>query len=77
MRKIDEFNAGGTDADNMLEAAIQARRGASTLDADDELESMIAARRGKRKAKSGGFCPNCGNPVLQSDKFCTGCGKKV
>lgn len=89
-RKLDEYEqAQDTSAEDRLEAVIAARRAdatnapkaksatAPTLDADDELESLIAARRSKRKAKSGGFCPNCGHAVLATDKFCTNCGKKT
>jgi hypothetical protein len=47
------------------------------LDADDELESLIISRRKSRKAKSVGFCPSCGKPVLGSDSFCPHCGKPV
>ncbi len=90
LRQLDEYEgAKSTSAEDRLEAVIAARRAdatdapalsqgsAPTLDADDELESLIAARRSKRKAKSGGFCPNCGHAVLTTDKFCTNCGKKV
>ncbi len=90
LRKLDEYEgAKDASAEDRLEAVIAARRAdatdtpkakaqtAPTLDADDDLESMIAARRSKRKAKSGGFCPNCGHAVLATDKFCTNCGKKV
>jgi len=84
LRHIDEYQAGGaavTNAEDRLEAASASHRadaaGVPALDADDDLEALIAARRSKRKAKSGGFCPNCGHPVLSGDKFCTSCGKKA
>ena len=41
---------------------------------DDELEELLARRRTIRKDKNGGFCPECGKPVLFSDAFCPGCG---
>lgn len=88
LRKIDEYKgAKATNAEDRLEAVIAARRAdatetdvvpeaAPTMNADDEIESLIAARRAKRKAKSSGFCPNCGHAILETDKFCTNCGKK-
>jgi len=84
LRRLDEYEgASATTAEDRLEAVIAARRadGAETptkdASLDDELESLIAARRSKRKAKSAGFCPNCGHPILANDKFCTNCGKKT
>ena len=71
LRKIDAYLA---DPDSVPRVDVNL---GSPLDADDELESLIAARRSQRKAKSGGFCPNCGHPVLRSDKFCTHCGKET
>jgi rubrerythrin len=41
---------------------------------EDELEDLIAKRRTIHKEKTGGFCPQCGKPVLQSDAFCPACG---
>jgi len=41
---------------------------------DDDLEAMIANRRRARQEKSGGFCPQCGGPTVQSDRFCPKCG---
>ncbi len=41
---------------------------------DDDLEIMIAARRRARAEKTGGFCPQCGHAVQQSDRFCPKCG---
>ena len=40
---------------------------------DVDLEDLIAKRRSKRKGKTGGFCPQCGKPVLLSDQFCPKC----
>ncbi len=44
---------------------------------DDRLESMLAARRATRRAKSAGFCPRCGKPILTTDEFCPHCGKRL
>ncbi|MBE9524319.1 MAG: zinc ribbon domain-containing protein [Chloroflexi bacterium] len=41
---------------------------------DDDLEVMIAAHRRARQEKTGGFCPQCGHAVQQSDRFCPKCG---
>jgi hypothetical protein len=46
----------------------------SAILSDDDLEDLLARRRNARKAKTAGFCPKCGKPVLQSDIFCPSCG---
>jgi len=78
LRRLDEFHADGDVtqlAEDRVESVINAHK--DSLPAEDDLEALIAARRSKRKGRSGGFCPNCGHPVLSSDKFCTGCGQKT
>ena len=44
-------------------------------------EALIAARRREQKtngqAKSGGFCPQCGNCVQETDRFCPKCGEAL
>lgn len=87
LRRIDELQPQKTsavDAESRVEAAIAARRADASAAKlppsapnDDALEDLIAARRAQRKEKSGGFCPNCGKPVLRSDRFCPSCGKAV
>ncbi len=85
LRKIDLLSpktASSGDAEKRIEAAIAARRADSAVqgssgDVDDDLESLIAARRSERKEKSGGFCSNCGRPILASDRFCPYCGKVI
>ena len=83
LRKLDELAPvkAQNDKDARVERALEARRknrsnhkGELT---DDDVESMIAARRKGRKAKSVGFCPKCGKPVMASDKFCPSCGKTL
>ncbi len=44
---------------------------------DEDLEELIAMRRSTRKEKTSGFCPNCGKPLLQSDRFCSCCGQAI
>jgi hypothetical protein len=48
-----------------------------TLVTDEDLEELIAKRRSVRKEKTSGFCPNCGKPLLQSDRFCSCCGQAI
>jgi hypothetical protein len=76
LRQIDEFHGDSeVDVDGRLETAIADRRGAADgALVDDDLEALIANRRRARAEKSGGFCPQCGNPVQQSDQFCPKCG---
>ena len=84
LRKIDSLtpqSVSTQDTEARLERAIAARRAdASTTNpevSDDDLESMISSRRKGRKAKSAGFCPKCGKPVMVSDRFCPSCGKSL
>jgi hypothetical protein len=44
---------------------------------DDDLEDMLARRRNGLKNKTTGFCPQCGNPIQQSDVFCPTCGRSL
>jgi hypothetical protein len=80
-RGMPKNQAGKQDTETMLEQAIAARRAGKSArnpqPNDDDIESMIAARRKSRRDKSAGFCPNCGKPVLTSDKFCPSCGKPL
>jgi len=88
LRKLDTLTpqpAQVADAESRIEAVIAARRVDSAQPvaiaeapaADDDIESLISARRSGRKEKSAGFCPNCGKPVLRSDRFCPNCGKAI
>ncbi|MCX8061304.1 MAG: zinc ribbon domain-containing protein [Anaerolineales bacterium] len=57
------------------QAATQPRRAASPdASPDDEIEALIASRRRERAEKAVGFCPQCGKPIQQSDRFCSKCG---
>lgn len=70
-----------SDAESRVEAVIAARRADAAVQkvetSEDDLEELIAARRIARKEKSSGFCPQCGKPVLRSDRFCPSCGKSI
>jgi hypothetical protein len=67
---------GRADQGERIEHAVAGRDAAQEL-GDDKIESMLAARRSARRAKSAGFCPRCGKPVLTSDWFCSNCGKSL
>jgi len=86
LRKMDALNlTSGTEdeAEARIEAAVAARRADTAaqqpqpIPVDDDIESRVAARRSQHKDQSGGFCPNCGKPVLSSDRFCPHCGKSI
>ena len=88
LRRLDELQPATPsgrqtemDASVQIEQAAAAGRadaaGMTTEMSDDRIESMLAARRAARNAKSAGFCPHCGKPVLVSDKFCPNCGKAL
>ena len=68
LKQLDE---GGDPQPQSTPLTIDASRG------DDELEKLIAERRRSRQEKAAGFCPQCGNPVQKSDKFCHGCGRTL
>lgn len=44
------------------------------MDADAELEAAVARMRTRGDKSVGGFCPQCGNLVVASDRFCSRCG---
>jgi hypothetical protein len=44
---------------------------------EEDLEELISKRRAGRQQKTAGFCPNCGKPILKSDKFCPSCGQML
>jgi NADH pyrophosphatase NudC (nudix superfamily) len=87
LKKLDTLQAHPTQATDVLEFAIAARKAQSVAikengsppsnvvrHPDDDIESLIAARRRQRKTKSAGFCPQCGHPIQTNDKFCSKCG---
>lgn len=45
--------------------------------ADDEIERLVAARRREKTDRYAGFCPQCGQAIQQSDKFCSKCGSTL
>jgi hypothetical protein len=83
LRQIDSFSAksgSAQDTESRLENAIAARRadGASPQElTDDDLESLIIDRKKSHKDKSAGFCPDCGKPIMTSDRFCPSCGNTL
>jgi hypothetical protein len=69
--------AGVTDpsaGDEPYEESSLPARASNHIQVDDEIETLIATRRRQRSDKSAGFCPQCGNAVTQSDRFCSKCG---
>ena len=84
LRKIDSLSPkadSALDTESRLESAVAARRADASAKrtefSDDDIESMIIARKKSRKDKSAGFCPNCGKPIMTSDRFCPGCGNSL
>ncbi len=88
LRRLDEIlpsaprgSGRRLDGSARIERAAAAGRadGAAPTDdlSDDRIETMLAARRADRRAKSAGFCPQCGKPILTTDEYCSNCGKRL
>ncbi len=51
---------------------------AALKEPEDSLEALIAARKRELKGeKKGKFCPQCGQGIQTSDKFCAKCGANL
>lgn len=83
LRQLDTLQpekTNGISVEDRLEAEVASRRvegRRAPSNGDDDIERAIAARRRERQEKSGGFCPKCGSPVLNSDVFCARCGNTL
>jgi hypothetical protein len=75
LRQLDERQAAKPAAEPARKPS--AKVAAPAVSSDDDLEDLIAARRAVRKEKTGGFCPQCGTPILISDRFCPKCGYSI
>jgi NADH pyrophosphatase NudC (nudix superfamily) len=79
LRQLDELQTAKAAAEPARKPApkSETKMAVSASASDDDLEDLIAARRAARKEKTGGFCPQCGTPVLLSDRFCPKCGHSL
>lgn len=87
LRQIDEMEQGGT----WMQPVPERQKGAQVDDIEREIEKAVAQRRksseavapaaeeGKHALSHGDnkFCPECGKPTDQGDKFCANCGHKL
>jgi hypothetical protein len=70
LRQIDELADQG-----LTEAAADVKEAqAEAADPEAELEAAVARLRGGKAEGNGGFCPQCGKPVVADDRFCSHCG---
>lgn len=76
LRRLDEIQAAQPDPiEEPIKSAAKVK--ANKPLADEDLEDLVAKRRAARQQKAAGFCPKCGKPILQSDRFCSSCGQVV
>jgi hypothetical protein len=80
-RVMPEGRDESQDTESRLENAVADRHANASSKRtglnDDDIESMIIDRKRSHKDKSAGFCPNCGKPIMQSDRFCPSCGNSL
>ncbi len=86
LRQLDAlqpFNGRQKSAEERIEAAVAARRADAAAARSavarelDEIELAILERKRQQQARPAGFCPQCGNPVIETDRFCSKCGNPV
>lgn len=79
LERLDALTAtvSGKSAADRLQEAVRQRRRAARVHADDDIEALLEQRRRQRQQPAAGFCPHCGAPVLQSDRFCPKCGTEL
>lgn len=80
LRQLDERGAASAPDETSahLSATMEEKHvSADSVEHDDKIEAMIATRRQEREGKLGGFCPQCGGPLSQSDKYCPKCGTSL
>ncbi len=44
---------------------------------DDLIEQLLHQRRQNKEGRFVGFCPHCGAPVMEHDRFCGRCGQPL
>ena len=44
---------------------------------DKDIERLLNKRRAQKNEVVTNLCPECSKPILQSDRFCPSCGKKI
>ena len=69
LRQIDVLAEEG-----LSEATANAGAQADLPDAEAELEAAVARLRSPGEKPSASFCPQCGQPVVPDDRFCSHCG---
>lgn len=84
IKSLNELTGQNSDDDQieLVEDAIEASRAdgkivEKTMNENSEISALIAARRRSKQEIPTGFCPQCGKPVTDSDKFCARCGKTL
>jgi len=70
LKQIDALGAEET-----LEAQVAIRKGeVAKNDRETDLEAAVAQLRQAQSYQPGGFCGQCGDPVVSGDRFCPACG---
>lgn len=71
LRQLDELSKGAA----TLRRGVPVDRAAGGMEAlEAQIERAVARRRRTPRAAAAGFCAQCGNQVLDGDRFCARCG---
>lgn len=76
-RRADARLHAGSPAGGAAAATVAPVRRRALSNGGDDIETLVNERRRARQGKSVGFCPKCGKPVQESDKFCSRCGATI